>query len=67
MIVRVIKQYVKHNRVNNVGDEIGVTKEKAKGLIALGLVEDINAPKKVKKVEKVTPKKEVKKSKSKKK
>jgi len=69
MLVKVIKEYVKHNRVNKVGDELGVSKAKAKALIDLGLVEDVNDVLRLKKVKKVRevkaeqPKKKTKKSK----
>ena len=61
MEVTVIKKYTKHNRVFNIGDVLGVTKDKAKGLINLGLVKDTNntlgLAKKVE-VKKTEPKKE---------
>jgi len=57
MIVTVIKKHTKHNRVFNIGDELGITKDKAIQLIKLGLVEDTDDVLKLKVVkEVVTPK-----------
>jgi hypothetical protein len=58
MIVRVIGKYKNYK----LGEEIGLSKEHARIFIEKGVVEDINAPKKVKKVE--APKKKTKKSKN---
>jgi len=54
MIVRVIGKYKNYPK----GEELGLTKHTAKILIEKGIVEDVNAPKKV---VKAAPKKEVKK------
>jgi len=49
MQVRVIKEYVKHNRIHKVGAVLGVTKPLALHLIKKGLVEDVNDTLKLKK------------------
>lgn len=68
MIVRVIKQYSKHNIVHEVGEEFGVTKESALHLINRGFAEDLDDVLKLKKkVVKSAPKKSVKKQPKKKK
>ena len=46
MIVRVIGKYKNYP----IGEELGLTKHNANILIGKGLVEDVNAPKKVVKV-----------------
>lgn len=59
MIVRVIGKYKNYP----IGEELGLPKHTARILIEKGLVEDVNAPKKVVKKEVITPKKKTKKSK----
>jgi hypothetical protein len=59
MIVRVIGKYKNYP----LGEELGITRNVARILIDKGLVEDVNAPKKIVKVIKEQPKKKTKKSK----